>query len=134
MHLVYNSVPYIELIKLYKSYDIAIHTESFSLKNKLRTRLSFSTKFIDCLTTGCVLLAFLPSINAGFQTIQSNQIGLCVSNKNELEKTLIKIKNNEFDLSDVAKRSVEYCTKYHWQSKNSETISKDFITLVNGKR
>ena len=41
---------------LYQESDVAIHCESFDLKYRLMTRLSFSTKVIDCFQSGCAIL------------------------------------------------------------------------------
>jgi hypothetical protein len=45
-----------ELDLIYDKSDILLHVESFDLKQKLITRLSFSTKIIDLVHSGRTLL------------------------------------------------------------------------------
>ena len=54
------------LKKVYAGSDIALHVEGFDLKNKSMVRLSFSTKIVDCLDSGCAVMAICDSEQAGF--------------------------------------------------------------------
>ena len=55
---VHAAIPADDLRRAYAQSDIALHVESFDKKNALITRLSFSTKIVDCLASGCAVLAF----------------------------------------------------------------------------
>lgn len=127
---VFKSLPYKELMEKYRDYDVAIHTESFRLKEKLLTRLSFSTKIIDCLSSGCATIAFLPSVNSGYKFIEKNNLGLCCHNKKQLYSSMISIRDNVISLKSYASVAVDYCTKNSWEEKNNIMVKSDFERLV----
>ena len=54
-----------ELQIIYQNCDIALHVESFDIKNKLLVRMSFSTKIIDCLSSGCAVMAICDEKQGG---------------------------------------------------------------------
>lgn len=66
------------LKKRYAQSDVALHVESFKKKYALQTRLSFSTKIVDCLASGCAILAICPSINAGWQYLKQEDAAVCI--------------------------------------------------------
>ena len=77
-----------ELARHYAESDIALHVESFKKKNALLTRLSFSTKIVDCLASGCAVLAICPAINAGWQYLKDNNAALCVDHPATVKNTV----------------------------------------------
>ena len=76
---VHPAIPFPALKQAYHESDIALHVESFQKKNALLTRLSFSTKIVDCLGSGCAVLAICPEINAGWQYLRDEDAAICVS-------------------------------------------------------
>lgn len=75
---VHPAVPGEALAGQYAQSDIALHVESFRKKDALATRLSFSTKIVDCLASGCAVLAICPQVNAGWQYLRDEGAALCV--------------------------------------------------------
>lgn len=47
-----------ELREIYHKSDVALYVESNDLKYRLATRFSFSTKIIDCIFSGCAVMAY----------------------------------------------------------------------------
>lgn len=82
---VHPAVPGSALAERYAQSDIALHVESFRRKDALTTRLSFSTKIVDCLASGCAVLAVCPKSNAGWQYLQHEGAALCVSSPAQIE-------------------------------------------------
>lgn len=113
----------------YKSCSIALHVESFDLKNSLVTRLSFSTKITDCLQSGAAVMAICPEINAGFNYLKEEDAAICISDLNELELTLRQIENNPMLLTEYAMKAKECITKNHDIEKNKEMIENDFSNI-----
>lgn len=74
-----------QLKEIYHDSDIAIHCESFALKNRLTTRLSFSTKIIDCLASGCAVLAVAWEEQTGLKYLKSQDAAICVTDLKQLE-------------------------------------------------
>ena len=115
-----------QLIKEYDNSSIALHVESFDLKNSLITRLSFSTKITDCLQSGAAVMAICPEINAGFKYLLEEDSAICISNLDELETTLRNIFNEPEILTDYALKARECIIKNHNPLKNKEMIADDF--------
>jgi hypothetical protein len=61
-----------ELDLIYDKSDILLHVESFDLKQKLITRLSFSTKIIDLVHSGRTILAICWSESSPFKYLNNN--------------------------------------------------------------
>ena len=81
----HDAIPYKALTERYKESDIAVHVESFDLKNRLLTRLSFSTKIIDCMNSGCAILAIGPETQAGIAYLKENDAAICVNHIREID-------------------------------------------------
>lgn len=118
-------VPFDELQKIYAASDIALHVESFEKKNALLTRLSFSTKIVDCLASGCAVVAICPNINAGWQYLRDEKAALCIDDVRQVaDKLGDVIKNSELrnDLLLCARRCLEM---NHNQMQTEEQLMND---------
>lgn len=109
-----------ELRELYKGSQIALHVESFKLKSKLDTRLSFSTKIVDCLESGCATLVIGPKGQAGIEYLRENGAALCVNSRKEIYKALLELINNQALIEEYSKKGIEFGKKNH----NNEIINK----------
>lgn len=85
---VHAEIPADDLRRAYAQSDIALHVESFDKKNALITRLSFSTKIVDCLASGCAVLAACPEINAGWQYLHYEDAAVCVNTSSKLKAAI----------------------------------------------
>ena len=128
---VHSPVTQEELKNIYRNSDIALHTESFDLKNRLAVRMSFSTKIVDCLSSGCAVMAVCDEKQGGFVYLKENDAALCVSNKAEIYGALETIKNDNKIILDYAKRAKECCIQNHNKEKITDTIHKDFERILN---
>ena len=81
-------IPSDEVPKVYSNADIALHVESFDLKNRLLTRYSFSTKIIDCLATGCAVMAICHKSQNGLIHLKKHNAAITISDKKEIEGVL----------------------------------------------
>ncbi|BCJ94681.1 hypothetical protein acsn021_22500 [Anaerocolumna cellulosilytica] len=79
------------LKQIYYKADIALHVESFDIKNRLLTKYSFSTKIIDCLASSCAVLAICPKSHAGYDYLKKQDSAICVSSLHEIKGTLTKL-------------------------------------------
>ena len=79
------------LSQIYKESDVAIHCESFDLKYRLKTRLSFSTKIIDCFQSGCAILAIAWEEHTGIKYLKRNDAAFCVTSFKDIEAAIIRI-------------------------------------------
>lgn len=122
-----NAVSAEELKNIYSLSDIALHVESFDIKNRLAVRLSFSTKIVDCLDSGCAVMAICDSKQAGFAYLKRNDAAICIDSLKEIETVLRKIVDNPDILIDYQQRAFRLGRKHH----NAETTKKGIISDFN---
>ena len=128
----HDVIPYQELEKRYKNSDIAIHVESFDLKNRLITRLSFSTKIIDCMNSGCAILAIGPNTQAGISYLKKNDAAICVTRINELLPTVKEVIDHPELLCAYAERARFLGKKNHQKEAIEKSVRQDFDNVAKG--
>ena len=130
---VHKAVPYDQLTQLYKESDIAIHCESFDIKYEYDTRLSFSTKIIDCLHSGCAVLAIAWEKHSGLIYLRREDAAFCVDNMAEIESVLRKIKNSPELIDDYAEKAWQCGRRNHNTEDIRRGLSEDFQRVVEGE-
>lgn len=115
-----------ELSKIYHESDIALHVESSDLKNKLATRFSFSTKIIDCIFSGCAVLAFCWNQHSGLTYLKREDAALCVSSKEELYAVLSKICENPQIICDYSYKAYVCGKQNHDRKQIQKMLLDDF--------
>ena len=116
---------------LYGKSDIALHVESFDLKNRFLTRLSFSTKITDCLESGCAVMAIAWKNHSGLKYLQREDAAMCIDNPNEIYNTLNKICEDKEIILEYQKKAKQCCIKNHNKEKNSAMILADFERVIH---
>ncbi len=130
----HSAVSYKELEKKYANSDIAVHVESFDLKNKGITRLSFSTKIIDCMNSGCAILAIGPSSQAGIAYLKDNDAAVCVNNINLLYDEVNALVNDPQLIKSYADKAKKLGEKNHMKSEIEENLRQDFYGVISGDK
>lgn len=120
-----------ELQIIYQNCDIALHVESFDIKNKLLVRMSFSTKIIDCLSSGCAVMAICDEKQGGIDYLKKEEAAICISDLNDIYKKLIEIVEDNEIVYKYKKRAKECCLRNHDVNQIEDMIKKDFESLVN---
>lgn len=119
-------VPQEELRRIYKESDVALHVESLQLRQRLLTRLSFSTKIIDALFSGCAVLAYCWSEQSGWRYLKREDAAICVDSKDELERALHRIAEDKEYISEYARKAFECCKRNHQKKAVQEKLLNDF--------
>lgn len=127
---VHSSINYIDLIKEYEKSDIALHVESFDKKQSDYFKLSFSTKIVDCLQSGCVTLAICPNDNSGYRYLVRENAAVCIDNDKHIEESLSLICNK---FAYYQRKAYNCLEKNHNPHVNSKMIKDDFDKLINTK-
>lgn len=127
------AVSYDRLVDEYKASDIAVHVESFDKKNFLMTRLSFSTKIIDCMKSGCAVLAIGPKGQAGIDYLEENNAAVCVRGKEDISKAVKRLTSNTALIREYAGRAIELGKKSHGKAENTRMIKNDFENITKGQ-
>lgn len=126
VHPVVNSA---ELKKIYQNSDIALHCESFDLVNRLKVRLSFSTKIVDCLDSGCAVMAICDSKQAGYAYLKRNDAAICIFNPKNIEPALRHLLKNQNHIIEYQHRAFMLGREKHLSSQISQSVLNDFKNL-----
>ena len=116
---------------LYKNSNIALHVESFSLKNRLKTRLSFSTKIIDCLGSGCAVIAVAWKGQGGLKYLKEQNAALCITDLSEIKKQLEYISDNPNYIDLYSKKAYDCVAKNHDIKKIRKDLYTDIFNLCS---
>ena len=117
------------LFRLYSESDIALHVESQSLKNKLITRLSFSTKIIDCLSSGCAVMAIAWKEQTGLKYLQKNDAAICITDEREIESSIRAILDDKAAIGRYAQAAYELAKNNHSRGKIQEELYQALCNL-----
>lgn len=123
-----------ELKKIYSESDIALHVESFGLRQRLITKYSFSTKIMDCLSCGCAAMAVCHNSQAGFRYLKENDVAFTADGKKEIDSMLKGIADNPQSVIDYAQKAYELGKEHHSRDKVQRDILNDFVSVVEKKK
>ena len=115
---------------VYKNSDIALHVEARTKRYALATRLSFSTKIIDCIFSGCAVLAYCRDDQSGWLHLKREDAALCVSNHNELGKTMKQICDTPELIKKYAKMAYDCGKKCHERESIQKMLLNDFGNVI----
>lgn len=119
-----------ELTEVYRSADIALHVESRDLKYRLATRLSFSTKIIDCIASGCAVMAVCWDQHSGYTYLERNDAALCASTKDKLTDILTRIANDPSIIKTYARKAYDCGVNNHTRERVQKDLFDDFSSIV----
>lgn len=119
-----------ELKEIYHQSDVALHCEGFDLASQYQVRLSFSTKIIDCMDSGCAVMAICDAKQAGGAYLKRNGCAICINDINELDTTLRNIIDEPQLLIDIQHKAFDVGRKNHLQEDITTDLKRDFETLM----
>ena len=122
---IHKPVSQTELRQIYSQSDIALHVESFDLKNRLKVRMSFSTKITDCLGSGCAVMAICDEKQGGLQYLKENDAAICVSDPRKLPTVLENLVRDPQIILEYAEKARKCCIKNHDASVIHKMIIDD---------
>lgn len=115
-----------ELREIYHQADVALHVESDDLKYRLATRFSFSTKIIDCIFSGCAVMAYCWDQHSGLTYLKREDAGICVSSEQEVESVLHQICCDTSMICDYSYKAYLCGQKNHNRQQVQEMLLEDF--------
>ena len=125
--------PYEEIKQVLNEADIVLHVESFEPLQKRDVRYSFSTKIIDCMQSGSVLMVLGPDGIASVEYVKQIPGAIVVTDINEIETTLMGVLNNPSGLLSKARDIYEFSIKNHGLSRVRSSLKDEFETLLKQK-
>lgn len=126
---VHPSISQKELKEKYRKSDIALHVEGLDLKNRLNVRLSFSTKIVDCLESGCAVMAICDPMQGGLVYLKDEDAAICVEHPKKIATTLKMICDNLNVIEEYRKKAFECGKKNHMQHVIQNDMQKDFYDI-----
>lgn len=122
-----------KLREIYKEADIALHVEGFNLKDRLATRISFSTKIIDLLGSSCAVMAISWKKHSGYTYLKSQDAAICIDNLRDIEGVLSNLYSNKQIIREYSKKAWRCGKKNHGISNIKLSIQEDFKELTTKK-
>ena len=127
---VHSVVSMEKLMEIYHNSDIALHVEGFDIKNVYTVRMSFSTKIVDCLDSGCAVMAICDQQQAGSAYLKRNDSGICVSDCSKLEETLKRLVDDPEIIIHYQHKAFELGRRNHRADETRQMILNDFNELM----
>lgn len=106
-------VPSEQIENIQNSADILVHVESFSLKDKLEVRQSFSTKIVDYLSRVRCVFAVGPEDVASIQYLKETDAAYVISSVDEIRDKLEKLLRSETLIEQYAEKAWNVGIKNH---------------------
>ncbi len=116
--------PYAQIKQIMQQSDVVLHVESFEEKQKKVVRYSFSTKIVDCLQSGSVLLAIGPQGIASIEYVRQIAGAFVEDDMARLEEILKEI--TEADLEERKKQIRDYAKKHHDRQALQDKLLLEF--------
>jgi hypothetical protein len=110
-----EKISYEEVKKVLKCSDIVLHVESFERKEIRKTRLSFSTKILDCMQSGSCLMAIGPKETASINILKQNNIAEVIEkfDKEVIKEKLESLLTDRECIESTRERMRKYAVTYH---------------------
>ncbi len=120
---------YSEIKDILSKADVALHVESFDPKQIQIVKHSFSSKIMDCLQSGSVVMAIGPSQTASIKYIMNVPGSVTVTDISELEKNIEKLIAE--DLYEKAKLTRAFAVQNHSADEVYDKLFNDFNGIIN---
>lgn len=121
------------IVKRLADADVVLHVESFDSEQILKTKYSFSTKIIDCLQSGNVMLAVGPSDVASIKYVKKIDGAYTIDNLSNLDTGLKELLDDFKNFVSRAAQSREFALNCHDAIKNSKEVKRILKKIVEGE-
>ena len=123
-------LPYEQIKKKLSEADIVLHVESFAEEHTQYTRFSFSTKIIDCLQSGSVLLVIGPAGLSSVEYPRKIPGAIVVDNLELLDSVLNGIVSAPEKLPVQAASIRKFAEEHHQINQVRTRLYQDFSSLL----
>lgn len=119
-----------EVDDIQRAADILIYVEDFSYKNRLKVRLSLSTKIVDYLSKGKCILSVAPKDIASTEYLLENRAAAVVTDKKEIRNTILSLICDKKKIKYYENQAVLCCEKNHDKNKLQDRLYKRIESIV----
>lgn len=120
-----------EVKKVQLAADILLHVENFSLKDKLTTRLSFSTKLVDYFYQGKCIFAVGPKDVASIDYLMKNDAAVVATNEKEIYEKLKMLVENPDIIREYGDKAWDCGKRNHQIDKIQKMLYEDFERVIH---
>lgn len=110
--------------------DIVLHAESFDEKQIIKTRYSFSTKIIDCLQSGSVILAVGPGEISSIKYIKKIPGAFVIDRVEAIKTMLPSLLNDSAHFKERTEETREFALRNHDSKIISGELYKSIESIV----
>lgn len=121
---------YEEIKGILNEADIVLHVESFEPEQMEAVKYSFSTKIIDCLQSGSVVLGIGPVNIASIEYLRKVDGAFVVDDPSMIYESLNNLVNRQEYLLEKARSTREYAIENHEISRVRQRLYDDFSKLI----
>ena len=125
----HGQIEYSEVKQKMTEADIVIHVESFDQEQIEQVRYSFSTKIIDCLQSGSVLLAIGPDGISSIEYSKRIPGAVVIGDMKEINNKMSELLSEGEGLVSRANRIREFALKNHCIDVVRDCLQKDFRSI-----
>lgn len=129
-----GKIPSIEVATVLKDADIVLHLESFDDKERLDTRLSFSTKIVDCMHSGRCILAIGWEEAASINYLLNNDAAIVATDEKSLTEQLKKIVNQPQCITEYAQKGWQCGKRNHQIDVIQKKLYDELYSLVDARK
>lgn len=129
----HGKIPSEKVNETMQNADIVLHIESFEEEERKLTRLSFSTKIVDCLESGRALFAIGDKEAASIDYLSENNIALVANNESDINLLLSRIEKEPSILQRYADKGWSFGQKNHQVRKIKQNLYNDLKDIIKGK-
>lgn len=106
-------IPADQLRKVYERCDVLVFAESFDANVVEFARYSLSTKIPEYMSTGKIILGFLPAKLYSYTYLNENNVALVASDESELRKKLLYILRDDEICNEIKLNALELAKNDH---------------------
>lgn len=123
-----------ELLKVYDNSDIVLHVESLDPINRLITQHSFSTKVIDCLSSGCAVMVIGWEKHSACIELKNSDSAFVMTNKEEVFETIRKIAEDNDLIKIYSNNAMNEIKVNHSRKDIQKKMYGDFLKVLDEGR
>lgn len=128
--IIMGGVTAAELKDIYSNSDILLHVEGFDRANSLLTKYSFSTKIMECLSSGCAVMAVGSKDQAGCSYLSNQDAAFVASSEEELMILLNNFSKNHELILEYAQKAYDCGIRNHRRHDIQSMLKSDFNQLI----
>lgn len=119
-----------EIPVIYSKADIALHVESFDRKNRLVTQHSYSTKVIDCLSSGCAVMAIGWERHSACVELKKSDAAFVATGEQECIEMIRRIADHPELVPQYAEKAMENIRREHSREQIQSALYHDFTSCI----